>query len=56
MQMFKRVSLFVLTNIGLIVSISAFIYVIERFFGIQITPNLTNGYGSLAIYSAIFGF
>jgi heat shock protein HtpX len=56
MVMFKRVGLFVLTNIGLIVSISALIYVIERFFGVSITPSLANGYGSLALYSAIFGF
>jgi heat shock protein HtpX len=32
------------------------VYIIERFFGIQVTPSLTNGYNSLAIYSAVFGF
>lgn len=38
------------------VSVGIFIFVIESVFGIRITPRLSNGYQSLAIYSAIYGF
>ncbi len=38
------------------ISIGVFIFVIERFFGVRITPSLANGYTSLAIYSLVFGF
>ncbi len=43
-------------NIGIIVSISILIAAIEYFFHVPITPNLSNGYVSLAIYALIFGF
>lgn len=56
MAFVKRILLFVLINIGLIVSITVLIAILERVFGIRITPNLSNGYVSVAIYSAVFGF
>jgi heat shock protein HtpX len=56
MSLAKRIFFFVLINIGLIVSVSVLVFVLERFLGIRITPSLADGYTSLAIYSAVFGF
>ena len=56
MSFFKRIVFFMLINIGLMISIGVFVYVLESFFGIKITPSLANGYTSLAIYSAVYGF
>ncbi len=56
MNLAKRIFFFVLINIGLLVSISVLVFILERVFGIRITPNLANGYTSLAIYSLVFGF
>lgn len=56
MNLFKRIFLFVLMNIGLMASIAVLAFVLERFFGIKVTASLADGYVSLAIYSAIFGF
>lgn len=56
MSIAKRIFFFMLINIGLMVSIGIFIFVLESVFGISITPRLENGYQSLALYSAIYGF
>lgn len=56
MALAKRIFFFMLVNLGLMISISIFIFAIQAFFGISITPNISNGYGGLALYSLIFGF
>lgn len=56
MALAKRILFFLLINIGLIVSIGVFVFLLESFLGIKITPSLANGYTSLALYSAIYGF
>lgn len=54
MALAKRIIFFLLINIGLMVSIGVFVFLLERFLGIRITPSLSNGYVSLAIYSAVY--
>ena len=56
MNLIKRIAFFALINIGLIVSISLLVFLLERFLGIRITPSLADGYTSLALYSLVFGF
>ncbi|MDD5376966.1 MAG: protease HtpX [Candidatus Gracilibacteria bacterium] len=56
MNFFKRIFLFLLTNIAIILVITAIIFVLERYFGIQITPNISNGYQGLFLFALIFGF
>lgn len=56
MNFLKRITLFLLTNIAIIVVVSAIVFLLERYFGIQITPNLSNGYQSLFLFALVFGF
>lgn len=52
----KRIFLFLMTNIAIILIITAIIFVLEHYFGIKVTPNTSNGYGSLFIFALLFGF
>ena len=56
MNFLKRVSLFILTNIAIILVISVVIFVLERTFGISISGSVGAGYQSLFIFALIFGF
>lgn len=56
MALAKRIGFFIAINIGLMVSIGILIVVLESIFGIRITSNLSDGYASLAVYSAVYGF
>lgn len=56
MALAKRIGFFIALNIGLMVSIGILVLVLESVFGIRITRNLADGYTSLAIYSAVYGF
>ena len=38
------------------ISIGVLIFLLERFTGLRITPNLSNGYTSLLLFAGIFGF
>ncbi len=54
--MFKRVFLFLVTNLAIIVVLTAVIMLIEKFFGINITAYMWWGYTWLLIFALIFGF
>lgn len=54
MAIFKRIFLFVLMNILIVASFSIFLYVLENYFNIRITPN-TNSHTNLLLYCLIFG-
>lgn len=54
--MFKRIWLFLLTNIAIIAVISIIIFLIERVFWIEITGGPWASYTAILIYSAIVGF
>lgn len=56
MNFLKRIVLFLMTNIAIILVVTAIIFVLERYLGIQVTPNLSNGYMSLFIFALLFGF
>ncbi len=56
MNFFKRMFLFLATNIAIILVITAIIFVLEHYFGIRVTSNTSNGYGSLFIFALLFGF
>lgn len=56
MGFLKRIFLFVATNIAIILVVSAIIFILEKYLGIRITPNLSNGYQSLFIFALLFGF
>lgn len=56
MNFFKRIFLFLLTNLAIILMVSVIIFVLERYFGIRITPNTSNGYQSLFLFALLFGF
>lgn len=56
MNFFKRIFLFLVTNIAIILIITAIIFILEHYFGISITSSTKNGYGSLFIFALIFGF
>lgn len=56
MNFLKRIFLFLVTNIAIILIITALIFVLERFFGIRVTSSTANGYGGLFIFSLVFGF
>jgi len=56
MNFFKRIFLFLATNLAIILVVTALIFLLEQYFGIRITPNLNNGYQSLFIFALIFGF
>lgn len=44
MNFLKRVFLFLATNLAIILVISALIFVLEHYFGIQVTSSTTHGY------------
>jgi heat shock protein HtpX len=54
--MIKRIFLFILTNLAIIIVVSAIIFVLERVFNIRITPSLAGGYGGLFMFALVFGF
>lgn len=56
MNFFKRIFLFLATNIAIILVVTVIIFVLERFFHIRITPSLAGGYGGLFVFALIFGF
>lgn len=56
MNFFKRIFLFLATNLAIILVITALIFVLEHYFGIKITSSTSNGYQSLFIFALIFGF
>lgn len=56
MNMFRRIGLFLLTNIAVIFLFSVIIIIIEKVFGISISQMAGTSYVGLLIYSAIFGF
>jgi heat shock protein HtpX len=56
MSFLKRIFLFLVTNIAIILIITTVIFVLERYFGIKVTPNTSNGYGSLFVFALLFGF
>jgi heat shock protein HtpX len=51
----KRLSLFLLTNLAIIVVIMAVSFVLERFFGIDLARD-AGGYAGLAVISVAYGF
>lgn len=54
--MIKRIFLFIVTNLAIILVVSFLIFVLEAVFGIRISRNLSDGYMSLFIFALIFGF
>lgn len=56
MNFLKRVFLFLATNIAIILVVTVLVFILERYFGVQVTPNLSNGYGSLFLFALLFGF
>lgn len=56
MNFFKRMFLFLATNIAIILVITAIIFILEHYFGIRVTSSAANGYGSLFIFALLFGF
>ena len=54
--MIRRIFLFVLTNIAIIVMGTIILGLIQRFFGIDITGTLHTNYFSLAIFALFYGF
>ena len=49
----KRVFLFIVTNIAVLVLLSVVIFVIERVFGVHLAQG---GLGGLLVFAAVFGF
>lgn len=56
MWIFKRIGLFLLTNIAVIFLFSIALLLIEKIFGINISAASGQSYTGLLIYAAIFGF
>lgn len=56
MNFFKRIFLFLVTNIAIILVVTVIIFMLDYFFGIKVTPNTSNGYTSLFIFALLFGF
>ncbi len=54
--MFKRIGLFLLTNIAIIAVISIIIFVIERVFGIEISGGPWSSYTAIFVYSMVIWF
>lgn len=54
--MFKRIFLFLITNLAIIIVLSFAIFLVERFFGIDVTGYVWGGYLWLLIFAVIFGF
>lgn len=44
MNFLKRIFLFLVTNLAIILVVTALIFVLERYFGIRVTSSTTNGY------------
>lgn len=51
----KRVSLFLATNLAVVLVLTAVSFIIERFFGIRIASS-AGGYAGLALYALAYGF
>jgi heat shock protein HtpX len=49
----KRVLLFIVTNLAVLLLLSAVIFVIERVFGVRLPQG---GFGGLLVFAAVFGF
>ena len=49
----KRIFLFIVTNIAVLVLLSIVIFVIERVFGVHLAQG---GLGGLLVFAAVFGF
>ena len=56
MNFLKRVALFLVTNLTIILVISAIIFVLESVFGFRISPDARAGYLGLFLFALIFGF
>lgn len=54
--MIRRIFLFVLTNIAIIVMGTIILSLIQQFFGIDITGRLHTSAASLAIFALVYGF
>jgi len=54
--MFKRIGLFILTNIAIIAVITLIIFILERVFWINISGGPWSSYTSILIYSAVIWF
>lgn len=56
MATFKRILLFLITNIAVVIVLSVVAMLAERFLGIRVTGNLSGGYAGLFIFALVFGF
>ena len=56
MNFLKRIVLFLVTNIAIILVITVVIFVLEHFLGIPVSSSATNGYQGLFFFALIFGF
>lgn len=54
--MTSRIVLFLITNIAVIVTFSVAVFLIERFFGINVSGSMWGGYTGLLIFASLFGF
>ncbi|MDD2907409.1 MAG: protease HtpX [Candidatus Gracilibacteria bacterium] len=54
--MFKRIGLFLITNLAIIIVLSVVIFLVERFFGIDVTGYAGGNYVGLLIFALMFGF
>ena len=56
MNLLKRIGLFLMTNLVIILVISAIVFVLESTLGFRISPNAAKGYQGLFVFALIFGF
>lgn len=56
MNFLKRIFLFLITNLAIILVITAIIFVLEHYFGIPVASRASHGYGGLFVFALIFGF
>lgn len=54
--MFRRIFLFVLTNIAIIVAASIIFFIVESVFGVRISGYFNGDYIGLAVFAIIYGF
>ena len=54
--MIRRIFLFVLTNIAIIVMGTIILELLQRVFGIDVLGSLNTSYVSLAIFALLYGF
>jgi len=52
--MIRRIFLFVLTNIGIIIAASIVFFIVERVFGIQISGYFNGNYAGLAVFALVY--